>query len=250
MGGKKSNVYQSIRLNAPFTCPETGAPFKVGGPMWLGPLHDLDVIQTALERLKHTTTTGPSSPKMELLATRARLQGLLTSVSEEIDTPLYYTLPDLCRTLHCSSPPLKQFMAGIANAGYEVSGYHKAPDAIKTNAPSNVVWDVLRAWILKNPTKKSPPEDSPAAKIFSKPPSIILEEVDFTIPKSFKTNNDVSRFPLNPEKHWGPKRKASGNNSNKRKSEENDNTNNKQDPPMEKGDEPSTKRVATTEDKE
>jgi tRNA (guanine26-N2/guanine27-N2)-dimethyltransferase len=34
-GGKNNNGYQSTRLN-PSVCPETGAPFKIGGPLWLG----------------------------------------------------------------------------------------------------------------------------------------------------------------------------------------------------------------------
>lgn len=204
MGGNKNNVYQSIRLN-PGVCTETGANFKVGGPMWLGPLHDQDVVQTALDRLGHETG---SSPKMELIATRKRLLGLLTSVRDELDTPLYYTVPDLARVLHCSSPPLKKVMAAIQNAGYSVSGFHKEPEALKTDAPSSVVWDVMRAWVKEHPPKKSPEEGSPAAMILAVPPLI---EVDFTIPDNLKKKNtDVSRFPVNPEKHWGPKRKASG----------------------------------------
>eukprot|EP00980_Cylindrotheca_fusiformis_P019685 scaffold6870_cov121-Cylindrotheca_fusiformis.AAC.12 len=202
MGGNKGNVYQSIRLN-PSSCPETGAPFKVGGPIWLGKLHDQDVISTALERLSHERG---SSPRMELIATRKRLQGLLTSVSEEIDTPLYHTLPDLCRSLHVNSPQLKQIKAAIFNAGYEVSGYHKEPNAIKTNAPNEVVWDIMRTWAKENPPKKAPAEGSPAAKILSKDPAI---KVDFSIPKAMAGNSKVARFPQNPEKHWGPKRKAS-----------------------------------------
>ena len=203
MGGKKGRVYQSIRLNPP-NCPETGSPFKVGGPIWLGALHDQDVIKIALDRLSNQEG---SSPNMELIATRKRLQGLLTSVSEELDTPLYHTLGDLCRSLHCDSPSLKHVKAAILNAGYQVSGYHKEPSAIKTDAPNEVVWDIMRAWVEKNPLRKPAPEGSPAAKILSKPPSI---DVDFTIPKSMKVDSKVARFPLNPQKNWGPKRKASG----------------------------------------
>lgn len=223
LGGKKGNVYQSIRLNQS-NCPETGAPFKVGGPMWLGPLHDKEVVQTALERL---SSASINSPKMEYLATQKRLEGLLTSVSEELtDAPLYYNLNDLSRTLRCNSPPLQKFKAAIVNAGYQVSGYHKEPNAIKTNAPSRVVWDVLKAWIKKNcPDIKPPPEDSPAAKIMALP--CTLEDVDFTIPKSMLelSKKNVSRFPLNPEKHWGPK-KAADRGTSKRKVEEENHDNN------------------------
>ncbi len=207
MGGKKGTVYQSTRLD-PATCPQTGASFKVGGPMWLGPLHDRDVVQAALTRLENQTG---SSPKMELIATRKRLLGMLTTVSEELDTPLYYTVPDLARVLSCSCPPLQKAKVAIINAGYLVSGYHKEPEAIKTNAPNHVVWDIVRAWAKENPPKKPLPEDSAGAKIMAMAPTI---PVDFTIPESMmqqkKENPDVRRFPQNPQKNWGPKRKASG----------------------------------------
>jgi tRNA (guanine26-N2/guanine27-N2)-dimethyltransferase len=171
---------------------------------------------------------------MKLIATRARLQGLLTSVSEEIDTPLYYQLPDLCQTLHLSNPPQKAIMAALGNAGYQVSGYHKDPSAIKTNAPNSVVWDVLRQWVKKHPPAKIPAEGTPAALILAKEPSRPSMEFDFTIPKSMKKNSNVRRFPQNPEKHWGPKRMASGY---KRKT---DSENGEEEPPT-----PQVKRART-----
>mmetsp|Transcript_18733 Transcript_18733/g.52364 ORF Transcript_18733/g.52364 Transcript_18733/m.52364 type:complete len:490 (+) Transcript_18733:736-2205(+) len=212
-GGKNNNGYQSSRVE-PSTCPETGAPFKVGGPLWLGPLHDQDVVKVALERLANEMC---ESPDMKLIATRTRLQGLLTSVSEELDTPLYYTIPGLCQALRCSSPPLKEFKGAIMNAGYRVSGYHKEPNAVKTDAPGHVVWDIMRDWVQKNPLKKKPAEGSTAEKILATERT--LKEVDWSIPKSLKnigTTSDgnkkkkISRFPLNPEKNWGPKRAATG----------------------------------------
>lgn len=217
-GGKNGNGYQSTRLE-PWKCPETGASFKVGGPLWLGPLHDQDVVGVALERLADETC---ESPNMALVATRRRLQGLLTSVSEELDTPLYYTLPGLCQSLRCSSPPLRAFKGAIVNAGYKVSGYHKDPNAVKTDAPGHVVWDIMRAWVEENPLQKKPAEGSVAEKILAIDRT--LKEIDWSVPKSLKkqesgtaanANNGkkkkkISRFPLNPEKNWGPKRAATG----------------------------------------
>jgi tRNA (guanine26-N2/guanine27-N2)-dimethyltransferase len=101
----------------------------------------------------------------------------------------------------------------IFNAGYKVSGFHKDPEALKTDAPSQVVWDVLRAWAKENPPKKALPDDSAGSKIMAVTPAI---DVDFTVPESMqhksKESSSVSRFPLNPERNWGPKRKASNNN--------------------------------------
>ena len=214
-GGKNGNGYQSSRVE-PSKCPETGAPLKVGGPLWLGPLHDQDVVSVALERLADESCKFPD---MTRIATKTRLQGLLTSVSEELDTPLYYTLPGLCRALRCTSPPLRAFKGAIVNAGYKVSGYHKDPDAVKTDAPGYVVWDIMRAWVEKNPLKKKPVEGSVAEKILAAERT--LKEIDWSVPKSLKkvpqseTKNGnkkkrISRFPMNPQKNWGPKRAATG----------------------------------------
>ena len=215
-GGKNGNGYQSSRVE-PGNCPETGAPFKVGGPLWLGPLHDQDVVGVALKRLDDEAC---QSPNMSLIATRSRLQGLLTSVSEELDTPLYYTLPGLCQALRCSSPPLRAFKGALVNAGYKVSGYHKDPNAVKTDAPGHIVWDVMRKWVEENPLKKKPLEGSAAEKILAIEQT--LKEIDWSVPKSLKKSTQktssnsgnkkkrISRFPMNPEKHWGPKRAATG----------------------------------------
>jgi len=240
LGGRKDNVFQPERAPPVPTCEEIGGDFKVGGPMWLGPLHDREVVQTALDRLqgkyKHddsnnnynsnaaTSSSLPSEdheppshkvyPDMKWIATRARLEGLLLSVKDELpDVPLYYGMPDFCRTLKCSSPPLHVVQAALINGGYRVSGYHKDPQAIKTDAPSRFMWDILRTWIKLNPLQKEPQPDSLAAKILAVEPT---SKIDFTISASLKnqmaanSQSKVSRFPMNPEANWGPKKAASG----------------------------------------
>lgn len=42
-------------------------------------------------------------------------------------------------------------MRALEAAGYRVSGMHKEPLAIKTDAPDAAVWDVLRCWARDNP---------------------------------------------------------------------------------------------------
>jgi tRNA (guanine26-N2/guanine27-N2)-dimethyltransferase len=219
LGGQKGTVYQPGRAPKG-NCEETGAAFKIGGPFWLGPLHDVTVVKQALERLgsKDETTV----PAMKWIATKERLRGLLMSCRDEVpDAPLFYKLPDLAQALAATTPPLAQFKAALVNAGYQVSGYHKEPQAIKTNAPNSVVWDIMRTWCKENPPKKVPKAGSVAEKILAVEPSI---RADFTIPASMKNSKEhaVPRFPMNPEPNWGPKAKASGNKAagHKRKSED------------------------------
>jgi len=204
------NVYQSAR--APLTqCEETGGPFKIGGPAWLGPLHDNNVVAIAIERLE--SKVEGVVPHMKWIATKKRLHGLLTAVSEELpDVPLFYTLPDLSSCLHVTCPPMKKIQAALVNAGYRVSAYHKEPQAIKTDAPNQVIWDILRAWCKEHPppanTKKAKKESiETKQKILGVEPSI---DVDFTVPKGLEERKKAQRFPQNPEKNWGPKPRASG----------------------------------------
>ena len=47
-----------------------------------------------------------------------KVAGILVAASEELrDCPLFYSLPTLCKTLHCTCPPLPQILAAIENAG-------------------------------------------------------------------------------------------------------------------------------------
>lgn len=36
----------------PARCPETGAPFVMGGPLWAEPMHNLDWVQHILQHVK------------------------------------------------------------------------------------------------------------------------------------------------------------------------------------------------------
>lgn len=160
----------------------------------------------------------------------------MTVVSEELaDVPLYYTLSDLCRTVRISPPRLSTITAALVNAGFRVSGYHKDPEAIKTDAPNSVMWDILRQWCRDHPPKEGKKADRNKAKkkkktldpstdedvetdgtvekTFDVCAKILATEsgikVDFTIPKGFNKKKKAQRFPHNPEKNWGPKKAAS-----------------------------------------
>lgn len=227
MGGKKGTVYQAGR--APGACEETGSNVKVGGPMWLGPMHDTEVVTQALRRLEGVNDEGenqdlPPAPDLQWIATKDRLRGLLESCREELsDAPLFYKVQDLAQTLHCATPPLLQVKAALVNAGYRVSGYHKEPQAIKTDAPNQVIWDILRVWYKHHPPKKHTPAiDTAASKILGVE---AVTKVDFDTKcledqKQRNRGGGIARFPLNPEKNWGPKPKASGRTGKKRQAAE------------------------------
>jgi len=245
---KLSNVFKNGRGPCDrdeALCSETGASYKIGGPLWIGPLHDLDVVNDAIAKLEiaeKNKGVGPSGalPIFPLHTTKT-IHGLLVSASEELpDVPLYYTLTNLCSAVNSCTIPMQSFRAALVNAGYRVSAYHKEPQAVKTDAPNHVVWDIVRAWCKKHPPNErkeskrhkkgedpgsnAPPKthqssNETARKILSKE---IRTEVDFTIPRGFGEKKKARRFAVNPQANWGPKKAASGKNKRKLEVAENE----------------------------
>lgn len=199
-----TNFSGAFGPSCPEVCPQTGQKFKLGGPIWSDPMHDVKWVEELITRLE--------LPKFSSdLHAKPRILGLLTAVSEELqDIPLFYDLTELCSIMHCSSPRMDEMKAALINGGYRVSNQHKEPSAVKTDAPPEVVWDIMKCWVAKHPisTKWSSNETLASYKILSKPP---IFQANFTIPPELRApKKKVSRFPPNPEANWGPKARAVG----------------------------------------
>ena len=79
---------------------------------------------------------------------------------------------------------------------------------VKTDAPPHVVWDVMRAWAKQHPGKKAPEPWVAAAHAAWQGvgnPGRFLANGQGS--ECFEARTRFTRFPLNPEPHWGPKRK-------------------------------------------
>jgi tRNA (guanine26-N2/guanine27-N2)-dimethyltransferase len=141
--------------------------------------------------------------------THTRIIGLLSVCKEEIDVPLFYSISALCKAIKVQSPPLPQFYSALINAGYKVSGSHCEGNAFKTNAPNDVIWDIMRCWrLLHKPQKdlEKLQESSPTYNLLLKDPVI---KADFTVVPEAKLNSSkVPRYIKNPGQ--GPKSKATG----------------------------------------
>lgn len=134
-----------------------------------------------------------------------RVRALMTTVLEELpDVPLYFNLHDVCRTLHCSAPKAEIIKSAIINAGFRASPTHCNPLGIKTDAPWEVIWDIMRCWVAEHPSKRIE-LNSYAGKLMAKQPVL---KADFSravgaVSEAKKTKQ--ARFLPNPEPNWGPK---------------------------------------------
>eukprot|EP00731_Ephydatia_muelleri_P028955 Em0020g599a len=180
-------------------CEHCGSTFRLGGPIWSDPIHDPTFVAGLLESVKVSAQS---------YGTVDRIKGVLSVIAEELhDVPLFHVLDELCVILHCDSLKMLALRSAIMDRGYRVSLSHTNANAVKTDAPHGVVWDIMRNWVKQHPVKNVKP-DSPAAVILSKEPQF---ETSFNVRSDANPTSralKLSRFPQNPEANWGPKPRA------------------------------------------
>jgi len=177
--------YKFSSAQAPTTgpnCDHCGSRTHLQGPMWAGPLHHPYFVKRMLDRV---TTLDKS-----IYGTVERLQGMLTLALEEdlslesdeihgnstatqnepispdprtiprmspaaIDpAPLFFMPTTLAKVIHCSTPPEDQFRGAIRSLGYRVTRSHCKAGSMKTNAPWDILWEVMREFMrTKAPIK-------------------------------------------------------------------------------------------------
>ncbi|XP_059293841.1 tRNA (guanine(26)-N(2))-dimethyltransferase 1-like isoform X1 [Lycium ferocissimum] len=180
-------------------CSDCGKKFNMGGPIWSAPIHDQEWVAAILADVKSMKERYPAYE---------RISAVLTTVSEELpDIPLFLSLHNLCATLKCTSPSAVIFRSAVINAGYRISGTHVNPLGLKTDAPMDVIWDIMRCWVKNHPVKAQP-SDQAGSVILAKEPVLQANFSRAVASLSKAQAKKVARFLPNPERHWGPKLRA------------------------------------------
>ncbi|CAH1443555.1 unnamed protein product [Lactuca virosa] len=180
-------------------CSDCGKKYNMGGPIWSAPIHDQDWVGSILADVKSMKDRYPAFD---------RISAVLTTVSEELpDVPLFLSLHNLGGTLKCTSPSAMVFRSAVINAGYRISGTHVNPLGLKTDAPMDVIWDIMRCWVKNHPVKAQPLEHS-GSVILAKEPVLQANFARAVASLSKAQAKKVARFLPNPERHWGPKLRA------------------------------------------
>ncbi|XP_074143195.1 tRNA (guanine(26)-N(2))-dimethyltransferase [Sminthopsis crassicaudata] len=182
-------------------CEHCGQRHQLAGPLWAEPIHDLDFVAQVLAAVSR----NPGR-----FRTSARIRGVLSMVTEELpDVPLYYTLDQLSSTIRCNTPSLLQLRSALLHAGFRVSLSHACKNAVKTDIPPSVLWDIMRCWEKENPVKRERlSETSPAFHILKVEPRL---QANFSIRDDANPSSrqrGLQRFQANPEANWGPKARA------------------------------------------
>ncbi|XP_065028693.1 tRNA (guanine(26)-N(2))-dimethyltransferase 1-like [Musa acuminata AAA Group] len=183
----------------PQECSDCGKKFNMGGPIWSAPMHDKEWIFSILANVKAMKERYPAYEK---------ISAVLTTISEELhDIPLFVSLHNLCSTLKCTSPSAVLFRSAVLNAGYRISGSHVNPLGLKTDAPMDVVWDIMRCWVKNHPIKAQQADKS-GTVILSKEPKLQANFARAAASLSKAKVKKEVRYLPNPERHWGPKVRA------------------------------------------
>ncbi|CAH9109486.1 unnamed protein product [Cuscuta epithymum] len=220
----------------PQECSDCGKKFNMGGPIWSAPIHDQEWVASMLADVKSMKGCYPAYE---------RICAVLTTISEELpDVPLFLSLHNLCSTLKCTSPSAVIFRSAVINAGYRISGTHVNPLGLKTDAPMDVIWDIMRCWVKNHPVKAQSPDLS-GSVILAKEPVLQANFARAVASLSKAQAKKVARFLPNPERHWGPKLRAGRQITSKHVSLLGPEAVNGLNNDEEDGEEPATKRMKT-----
>ena len=114
-------------------CEVCGTAPVVSGPMWLGPLHNVDHLS---EMAGLAAQWQWPQPIRQLLA---------VMLEEAAMPPYYYPLAEMGRRGQMDIPARERLIKGICDRSYRATRTHLDPQAIKTNAPLTVCLDVARS---------------------------------------------------------------------------------------------------------
>ena len=180
-------------------CQCCGSNMCMSGPFWIDEIFDEDWIKELQKNLE--------DKKFEYLKFNSRIQNICKGILNEL--PLNNQIFNLdysqfSRDVNLSSFKMSIFQGGIENLGYRMSQSYYDPNLFKTDAPVEVIYDILKQYKednFKDDYYKNIDQKSYKYKILSKEIKIRTKFVESNN-KSNKT-----KYPLNPP-NWGPKGRA------------------------------------------
>ncbi|KAF1959603.1 TRM-domain-containing protein [Byssothecium circinans] len=170
-------------------CEHCGFKTHLSGPMYGGPLHNVDFIKRVLAQLKEVDRgTYP---------TIDRIEGMLHTAMEEITFgvenvdkqkepeqldpiipkanpaevdhhPFFFIPSSISKVIHCSAPGVAPLRGALRHAGFRVAMSHCKPGSVKTDASWRDIWHVMLEWTRqKAPLKNQLKEGSAGRTIMS-----------------------------------------------------------------------------------
>ncbi|KAH7386542.1 N2,N2-dimethylguanosine tRNA methyltransferase-like protein [Cadophora sp. MPI-SDFR-AT-0126] len=259
MPGKKSgHFWKHVYGQGPSVsenCKHCGLRTHIAGPMYAGPIHDPDFIKRIFDDL-------PSVSK-DTYQTTSRIEGMLTLALEEcifvdpvssdpnsptapsktgrydpavLDPAPFLFIPSvLSKVIHCVTPIENAIRGALRGLGYKVTRSHTKPGSIKTDAPWEIIWEVMREWTRqKEPIREGKlREKTPGWAIMgmgkekekasdselgegekdAEKDGAVEGKIKIVFDEKLGAEKDkkkLVRYQLNPRENWGPMARAKG----------------------------------------
>lgn len=196
-------------------CNECGHRMHLGGPMWLGNLHDTEFCNSILGNLEQNPRAFNTS---------SRIHGMVSLAAQELggEGLFYFTPPKASGLFHCVSPPLDRMVSALLSAGHTVSRSHASAGSLKTSATRAEIFDILRYWVkTRQPVKlENMKETDPARVLLAKE---VKGEYDFDgvkrkeVQEVLGKGEKIVRYQSNPQANWGPGTAAKGHKGRKKR---------------------------------
>ena len=121
-------------------CSSCGAKLSVAGPLWLGKIAEKNFCS-----LMEREVEGRG------LRQEKRLLKMLSLVQNEVEAPAtYYTVDRICDKLNLPIPALKKVMNKVREAGFQAVLTHFNSRGFRTDAPANVVKEIITSLAVEN----------------------------------------------------------------------------------------------------
>ena len=197
-------------LSVPAECPFTGGALRIGGPIYSAPMHD----HAFCARMKQLIE-GPGRSWQPQLAMAERILALLRVVADDLpNVPLHYSLAELTSAMHCTTMTIGMMELCLKQHGFAMGAAQREGTFFKTDAPPNVIVDVLRRWVELHPLSAKRLEDmeqrrDSAWQVLQKAPQLDFD-MDKTKARAIDKQRKAkgARYPQNPKGGWGPKAAA------------------------------------------
>lgn len=115
-------------------CGRCGSQASLLGPLWLGPLQDQEIVSKVLRSDLIGEETFEEARKV------------LVHISQEPnDVPFSYPVSELSRRARCSPVSPKLIVERLREMGYRASVAHYDHGAVKTDAPLDLLYELVRS---------------------------------------------------------------------------------------------------------
>lgn len=184
VGKKEQNIQQHVIAQAPVAsthCEHCGTKTHMAGPMWAGPLHNPHFIHRILNMLpgadrgvyktvdriegmlttaleedltlgessQDATTTTTDTDHNDSSSSSSALSPIIPRMDPSVKDPypFFVSLSALSKVLHSDVISMKAFRGALYHLGYKSARSHTKPNSVRTDAPWDVIWEIMREWV-------------------------------------------------------------------------------------------------------